>query len=52
MRQCEAITQPSIYSKAHRCLKKNGVKKIGKRYLCAHHKNVKIPDATSNAKEV
>ena len=50
MKQCEAITQPSVYSKAHRCLKKNGVKKIGKRYLCAHHKNAKILAAASAAK--
>lgn len=50
MKQCEAMTQPSYYSKAHRCLKKNGVKKIGKRYLCAHHKNTNIQDAASAVK--
>ncbi len=50
MKQCEAITQPSVYSKAHRCLKKNGIKKIGKRYLCAHHKNAKILAAASATK--
>lgn len=44
MKQCEATTRASTYSGAHRCHKKNGVKKIGKRYLCAHHKNTKIQD--------
>lgn len=51
MKQCEAITQAACYSKAHRCLKKNGVKKIGKRYLCAHHKNAKIPDTSPGSKQ-
>ena len=40
MKQCEATTLPSTYSQSHRCLKKKGVKKTGKRNLCAHHQNM------------
>lgn len=36
-KQCEAVTLASTYSDAHRCLKRRGVKKTGKRRLCAHH---------------
>ncbi len=50
MKQCEAMTRSSTYSATHRCLKRNGVKKIGRRYLCAHHKNAKILDARSDSK--
>lgn len=34
--QCEAITAPSTYSQAHRCLKK-AKKLAGGRRLCPHH---------------
>lgn len=40
MKQCEAITLPSSYSEAHRCLKTSGVKKSGRKYLCAHHQTM------------
>jgi len=38
--QCEAITLVSTYSEAHRCFNKRGIKKVGKRHLCANHKNM------------
>ncbi|MBI5625102.1 MAG: hypothetical protein HY924_15100 [Elusimicrobia bacterium] len=38
MKQCDAVTLASTYAAAHRCLKKTGVRKIGKRNLCAHHR--------------
>lgn len=37
MKQCDAVTQPSTYTLAHRCLKTRGVKKAGRKNLCAHH---------------
>jgi hypothetical protein len=37
MKQCEATTLASTYSLSHRCLKNKGVKKAGKKNLCAHH---------------
>ncbi|MFA5140243.1 MAG: hypothetical protein WC728_13510 [Elusimicrobiota bacterium] len=40
MKQCEAKTLSSTYSETHRCLKSTGLKKIGKRYLCAHHRSM------------
>jgi hypothetical protein len=36
--QCEATTLATTYSAAHQCLKNKGVKKEGKRRLCAHHR--------------
>lgn len=36
--QCEAVTQASTYSEAHRCLKKGTAAKAGRRILCAHHR--------------
>jgi len=39
-KQCEATTLPSTYSGAHRCLKRRGVKKAGKKSLCAHHQTM------------
>ncbi|MEK9144405.1 MAG: hypothetical protein AAB339_02205 [Elusimicrobiota bacterium] len=41
MKQCEATTLPSAYAARHRCLKKNGVRKFGRRLLCAHHRNMR-----------
>jgi len=41
MNQCDAKTLPSTYSEAHRCLKSTGLKKIGKRYLCTHHRSMR-----------
>lgn len=41
MKHCQAVTQASSYTLAHPCLKKNGLKKVGKRYLCAHHRTAK-----------
>ena len=38
MKQCDAVTLASSYSLAHPCLKKNGIKKVGKKQLCAHHR--------------
>ncbi|MEK7384731.1 MAG: hypothetical protein AAB262_15810 [Elusimicrobiota bacterium] len=38
MQQCDAITLASSYACAHPCLKKNGLKKVGQRRLCAHHR--------------
>ncbi|MBI5209951.1 MAG: hypothetical protein HY927_08265 [Elusimicrobia bacterium] len=38
MKQCDATTLPSTYTTAHRCLKKAGVKKVGKKNLCTHHR--------------
>ena len=49
MKQCEATSRASTYSEAHRCLKETGATKIGKRYLCSHHKNAKIRAARSVA---
>lgn len=37
-RQCQALTLPASYSPAHRCLKRNGVRKLGPSLLCAHHR--------------
>jgi hypothetical protein len=37
--QCEAVTLASTYSQSHRCLKKAGIKRLGKRRLCLHHRN-------------
>jgi hypothetical protein len=37
--QCEAITLVSTYSNAHQCLKTSGIRKHGKRNLCAHHRS-------------
>jgi hypothetical protein len=51
MKQCEATTRASTYSKSHRCLKKSGVKKIGKRYLCAHHMNANIQGTLPSTKQ-
>ena len=39
-KRCEAVTQPSTYSAAHRCLKRPVPKKTGKRHLCVHHQNM------------
>jgi hypothetical protein len=36
--QCDAITLASTYTVSHRCLKINGVRKTGKKNLCAHHR--------------
>ena len=41
MKQCEAVTLASSYAAAHPCLKKNGLKMVGKRRLCAHHRAAK-----------
>ena len=41
MNQCDAQTLPSTYSAAHRCLKSTGLKKIGKHYLCGHHRTMR-----------
>jgi hypothetical protein len=41
MRQCDAQTLSSTYSDAHRCLKKTGIKKVGKRALCMHHRSMR-----------
>jgi len=41
MSQCDAQTLPSTYSDSHRCLKRSGLKKIGKRTLCLHHRNMR-----------
>ena len=38
MKQCDATTLASSYSSAHPCLKKNGIKKVGKKRFCAHHR--------------
>jgi len=46
--QCEAVTQPSTYSQAHRCLKK-AAKRILGRKLCSHHVRANMQGAT-NAK--
>lgn len=42
MRQCEAWTLASTYTLAHRCLKTSGLKKVGKRWLCAHHRKARL----------
>jgi len=36
--QCQAVTSPTTYSRAHRCLKRSGVQKVGAMSLCAHHR--------------
>ena len=41
MRQCDAKTLSSTYSDAHRCLKSTGLKKVGKRSLCMHHRTMR-----------
>jgi|GEM_PF-4738284 len=41
MNQCDAQTLPSTYSEAHRCLKSTGLKRIGKRTLCMHHRTMR-----------
>ncbi|MBI5239035.1 MAG: hypothetical protein HY926_01045 [Elusimicrobia bacterium] len=41
MTQCDARTLPSTYSESHRCLKSAGLKKVGKRTLCPHHRNMR-----------
>mgnify|MGYP001594481362 CR=1 FL=1 len=38
MKQCDATTLHSTYSVAHRCLKKTGVRNVGKKNLCLHHR--------------
>jgi hypothetical protein len=38
--QCEAVTQASTYSAAHRCLKARAAKNAGTRKLCVHHQNM------------
>lgn len=38
MKQCEADTLPSTYSRVHRCLKPSSAKKVGGRALCSHHR--------------
>lgn len=38
--QCEADTPASTYTSAHRCLKRHGVKKAGRKSLCAHHREM------------
>ncbi|MFA6316160.1 MAG: hypothetical protein WC943_01985 [Elusimicrobiota bacterium] len=43
MKQCDAMTLRSTYTAAHRCLKKTGVRKVGKKNLCAHHRVEKAP---------
>ncbi|MBI5882415.1 MAG: hypothetical protein HZB91_04850 [Elusimicrobia bacterium] len=40
MKQCDATTLHSTYSRAHRCLKKTGVKNMGKKNLCPHHRTM------------
>ncbi|MBI3553353.1 MAG: hypothetical protein HY077_12735 [Elusimicrobia bacterium] len=37
MKQCQAVTLASSYTHAHQCLKTAGLKRSGKRILCAHH---------------
>ena len=41
MKQCEAVTLASSYAAAHPCLKKNGLKMVGNKLLCAHHRAAK-----------
>lgn len=41
MTQCDARTLTSTYSTPHRCMKRSGVKRIGKRNLCAHHRGMR-----------
>lgn len=45
MKQCDAKTLPSTYATAHQCLKTSGVKKIGKRNLCAHHQTMGVKNS-------
>lgn len=40
MNQCDAKTLTSSYSEAHRCLKNSGLKKVGDRLLCGHHRTM------------
>ncbi|MCX5795655.1 MAG: hypothetical protein NTY77_09195 [Elusimicrobia bacterium] len=49
MNQCEAQTLASTYSEAHRCLKSSGLKKIGKRTLCVHHRTMRDRKAALDA---
>jgi hypothetical protein len=41
MTRCDALTLSSTYSAAHRCLKRTGVRKVGKKNLCTHHRAMK-----------
>lgn len=45
MNQCAAQTLPSVYSKAHRCLKITGLKKVGTRCFCRHHQTMRARKA-------
>jgi hypothetical protein len=47
MKQCDATTLHSTYSRAHRCLKKTGVKNVGKKNLCLHHRSMAVRKSPS-----
>ena len=49
MSQCDAQTLASTYSDAHRCLKSTGLKRIGKRTLCMHHRTMSGKKAAPDA---
>lgn len=38
LRQCQALTVANTYSPSHRCLKRQGLRKVGALYLCSHHR--------------
>ena len=38
MKQCDATTLASTYTRAHRCLKTKGLKLVKRRRLCSHHR--------------
>lgn len=38
MRQCDATTLATTYSHPHRCSKVHGLRRVGGRVLCAHHR--------------
>ena len=49
MNRCDATTLASTYSEAHRCLKGTGLKRIGKRTLCMHHRTMRARKAVLDA---
>ncbi len=36
--QCQAVTLANTYAPSHRCLKRNGLQRVGGAYLCSHHR--------------
>lgn len=43
MNQCEAITLPTTYAPAHRCLKTHNLVKVQGRTVCPHHRRALPP---------